>query len=164
MGTRKTQYAFPKGICDIKPINGKISQMACWESDQFVVLMNLGNSCGRKGLTGVTNDIRVTSTALRGEKKMTTKLTSKRGLIVTLRLIPHQKVRYELYSTAVFFVDAAHFVHGAFLGFLWCFVRVFILSPSGRKRFNVLGALNASTKEIITVTNETYINAEVFVC
>ncbi len=33
-------------------------------------------------------------------------------------------------------------------------------SPSGRKRFNVLGALNAVTLEIITVTNETYINAE----
>jgi transposase len=37
---------------------------------------------------------------------------------------------------------------------------VFIKSPSGRKRFNVLGALNALTLEIITVTNETYINAE----
>lgn len=59
-----------------------------------------------------------------------------------------------------FFVDAAHFVHSAFLGFLWCFVRLFIPSPSGRKRFNVLGALNAVSKEIITVTNETYINAE----
>jgi len=60
----------------------------------------------------------------------------------------------------VFFVDAAHFVHGAFLGFLWCFVRLFIPTPSGRKRFNVLGALNAVTKEIITITNETYINSQ----
>jgi transposase len=59
-----------------------------------------------------------------------------------------------------FFVDAAHFVHGAFLGFIWCFVRLFIPSPSGRKRFNVLAALNAVSKEIITVTNESYINAE----
>lgn len=49
---------------------------------------------------------------------------------------------------------------GAFLGFVWCFERVFIKSPSGRKRFNVLGALNAITHEVITVTNETYINAE----
>jgi transposase len=47
-----------------------------------------------------------------------------------------------------------------FLGYLWCFSRVFIKSPAGRKRFNVLGALNALTLEIITVTNETYINAE----
>jgi len=63
-------------------------------------------------------------------------------------------------SVLFFFVDAAHFVHGAFLGFIWCFVRLFIPSPSGRKRFNVLAALNAVSKEIITVTNESYINAE----
>ncbi|MBF0550911.1 MAG: IS630 family transposase [Deltaproteobacteria bacterium] len=59
----------------------------------------------------------------------------------------------------VFFVDAAHFVYGAFLGFLWCFCRVFIKSPAGRKRFNVLGALNAVSHQLITVTNTTYINA-----
>lgn len=47
-----------------------------------------------------------------------------------------------------------------FLGFLWSFSRIFIRSPSGRKRFNVLGALNAVTHELITVCNETYINAE----
>ena len=29
---------------------------------------------------------------------------------------------------AVFFVDAAHFVLGAYLGFLWCFERVFVKS------------------------------------
>jgi transposase len=61
---------------------------------------------------------------------------------------------------AVFFVDAAHFVLGAYLGFLWCFERLFIKSGSGRQRFNVLGALNAVTHELITVTNESYINAE----
>jgi len=61
---------------------------------------------------------------------------------------------------AVFFVDAAHFVHRAYLGFLWCFARTFICSPSGRKRFNVLGAVNAITKAVITITNETYINSE----
>lgn len=60
----------------------------------------------------------------------------------------------------VFFVDAAHFVHGTYLGYLWCFVRCFIKSPSGRRRFNVLGALDAITKEIITVVNETYINGQ----
>jgi len=60
---------------------------------------------------------------------------------------------------AVFFVDAAHFVMGAFLGFIWCFERLFIKSLSGRKRFNVLGALNAITHEIITVTNDSYITA-----
>lgn len=57
-------------------------------------------------------------------------------------------------------MDAAHFIHGAFLGFLWSLCRVFVPSPAGRKRFNVLGALDAVTKEIITVTNTSYINSK----
>lgn len=61
---------------------------------------------------------------------------------------------------AVFFVDAAHFVLAPFLGFLWSVVRVFIQAPSGRQRFNVLGALNAITHELVTVSNDTYITAE----
>jgi len=32
-------------------------------------------------------------------------------------------------------------------------------TPSGRSRYNVLGALNAVTRELITICNETYINA-----
>lgn len=59
----------------------------------------------------------------------------------------------------VYFVDAAHFVMQPFLGFLWCFQRCFVYSASGRQRFNVLGALNAITHEIVTITNDTYINA-----
>jgi len=61
---------------------------------------------------------------------------------------------------AVFFVDAAHFVLAPFLGFLWSLTRVFLKAPAGRQRFNVLGALNAITHELITVTNDTYITAE----
>lgn len=61
---------------------------------------------------------------------------------------------------AVFFVDAAHFVLAPFLGFLWSLTRLFIPAPAGRQRFNVLGALNAVTHELITVTNESYITAE----
>lgn len=60
----------------------------------------------------------------------------------------------------VFFVDAAHFVMAPFLGFLWSVARVFIKAPAGRQRFNVLGAVDAITHKIITVTNNTYINAE----
>jgi transposase len=60
----------------------------------------------------------------------------------------------------VFFVDAAHFVLQPFLGFLWCFARVFIQAPSGRQRLNVLGALHATTHQLVTVVNEGYINAE----
>ena len=63
----------------------------------------------------------------------------------------------------VYFVDAAHFVLQPFLGFLWCFQRWFVYSAAGRQRFNVLGALNAITHEVVTITNDTYINA-VSVC
>ncbi|MCI0564063.1 MAG: IS630 family transposase [Nitrososphaera sp.] len=60
----------------------------------------------------------------------------------------------------LFFVDAAHFVMRPFLGFLWCFVRQFIQAPSGRKRFNVLGALHATTLQVVTFTNDSYINSD----
>jgi transposase len=61
---------------------------------------------------------------------------------------------------AVFFVDAAHFVLAPFLGFLWSLTRLFMPAPAGRQRFNVLGALNAISHELIIVTNESYITAE----
>jgi hypothetical protein len=38
----------------------------------------------------------------------------------------------------VYFFYAAHFVLAPFLGYLWCFCRLFIKAPAGRKRFNVL--------------------------
>jgi transposase len=61
----------------------------------------------------------------------------------------------------VCFVDAAHFVHGPVLGYLWCFVRLLVRGPSGRKRFNVLGAIDAVTHELTTVVNDTVIDAMV---
>jgi transposase len=60
----------------------------------------------------------------------------------------------------LYFVDAAHFVHGAFLGFLWCFARVFVRSPSGRQRYNVLAALHATTLSLVSVCNNDYINSD----
>jgi transposase len=60
----------------------------------------------------------------------------------------------------VLFVDAAHFVFGPFLGFLWCLARLLVPGPSGRKRYNVLAALNAVTHEVLRVANHSYINAE----
>jgi transposase len=60
----------------------------------------------------------------------------------------------------VLFVDAAHFVHASFLGILWCVARLCVRAASGRKRFNVLGALDAVSHKLITVTNHSYINAE----
>ena len=59
----------------------------------------------------------------------------------------------------VYFVDAAHFVFNCYLGYLWCFTRVCVRAPSGRQRWNVLGALHAITHELITITNETYITS-----
>ena len=50
-------------------------------------------------------------------------------------------------------------VLGAYLGWLWCFARVVVRAPSGRQRFNVLGALDAISHQLITVTNDSYINA-----
>jgi len=60
----------------------------------------------------------------------------------------------------VLFVDAAHFVYGPFLGYLWCLVRLFVPGPSGRKRYNVLAALDAISHRVIRVANHAYINAE----
>ena len=60
----------------------------------------------------------------------------------------------------MFFVDAAHFVLGSYLGWLWCAVRLFVRAASGRQRYNVLGAWNATTQELIRVTNHTYVTAE----
>ena len=59
----------------------------------------------------------------------------------------------------VYFVDASHFVLASFLGWVWCFVRLHVRAASGRQRYNVLGALNAVTHELVTEINTTYITA-----
>src|SRR5262249_59085101 len=74
------------------------------------------------------------------------------------RLWPRLKQARRL-RRVVCFVDAAHFVLGSFLGYLWCFARLLIRGPSARKRFNVLGAIDAVTRELTTVTNNTTIDA-----
>ena len=58
----------------------------------------------------------------------------------------------------VWFVDAAHFVFGTFLCCLWSLARIFVKAASGRQRFNVLGAWNAVTRELVTITNTTVVN------
>lgn len=60
----------------------------------------------------------------------------------------------------VYFVDAAHFVYGTFVCCLWSFQRLFVRAASGRQRFNVLGAWNAVTRELVSVTNTTVVNTE----
>ena len=60
----------------------------------------------------------------------------------------------------VFFVDAAHFVMGSFLCCVWCVVRLLIRGGSGRKRYSVLGAWNAMTRELVSITTDATVSAE----
>ena len=55
------------------------------------------------------------------------------------------------------FLDAAHFTLQPFLCCLWCVARIFIKASPGRNRMNVLGAVNAITKQVSTYINTTYI-------
>jgi transposase len=57
-------------------------------------------------------------------------------------------------------VDAAHFVLASFLGWLWCATRLFVRAASGRQRYNVLGAFNAVSHELLRVTNDSYVTAQ----
>ena len=63
----------------------------------------------------------------------------------------------------LFFSDAAHFVLTPFICRLWCMFRVFIKASAGRNRINVLGAVNAITKEVTTLTNTTYITSDTLI-
>jgi len=60
----------------------------------------------------------------------------------------------------VFFCDAAHFVMGSFLCCVWSMARMMIRGASGRKRYSVLGAWNAMTNSLVSVTTDTVVNAE----
>ena len=63
-------------------------------------------------------------------------------------------------TITLLFMDASHFVMGCdFLGYIYGIARRFIKTYSGRKRYNVLGALNFISKKVTTVTNDTYITA-----
>jgi len=58
------------------------------------------------------------------------------------------------------FLDGSHFVMGCdFLGHIYGKTRRFIKTFSGRKRYNVLGALNFVTKKVTTIANDKYITA-----
>ena len=64
------------------------------------------------------------------------------------------------HKLTLLFLDGSHFVMGCdFLGYVYGKTRRFIKTFSGRKRYNVLGALNFVTKKVTTVTNDTYITA-----
>ena len=60
----------------------------------------------------------------------------------------------------VSFVDAAHFVQGAFLCCLWCACRLFIRGASSRQRYSVLGAWSAVTNELVRITTAGTVSSE----
>jgi len=60
----------------------------------------------------------------------------------------------------LFFVDAAHFVMGSFLCCIWSLVRMMIRGASGRQRYSVLGAWNAATNTLVSITTDATVNAE----
>jgi transposase len=60
----------------------------------------------------------------------------------------------------IFFVDASHFVFSVLIGYLWTKVRRFVKGAHGRKRFNVLGAINPFTLTLLYEVNDGYVNAE----
>lgn len=74
-----------------------------------------------------------------------------------LKLLIDRAERSEL---VLLFMDASHFVMGCdFLGYIYGKVRRFVLTFSGRRRYNVLGAIDYATKKVLTITNESYITA-----
>jgi transposase len=71
-----------------------------------------------------------------------------------------QREFYDKTEKPLMELDASHFVMGNIhLGYVWSKQRRFLSTFTGRVRYNVLGALNFATKEMTTVTNNTYITA-----
>lgn len=61
---------------------------------------------------------------------------------------------------SLLFMDASHFVMGCdFLGHIYGKMRRYIRTFSGRRRYNVLGALDYVTKKMLVVANDSYITA-----
>ena len=73
IGTRET-HGVPVRVWAAKSLtNGKVVQMARWESDQLIVAKKQGNACGAKGLAKEPRD-RATSSGHRTGAKKSTKL------------------------------------------------------------------------------------------
>ena len=66
-----------------------------------------------------------------------------------------ERAREEGSRASVLFVDASHFVMGCdFLGRIWCGRRRFVRTLSGRRRHDVLGALDYVTKAVTRVCDD----------
>jgi transposase len=62
-----------------------------------------------------------------------------------------------------FFVDAVHPVQGFHTAKVWCERKLYQRTSSGRNRINVLGALNAATRQLYSLYNDSYVNAQTMV-
>jgi transposase len=60
----------------------------------------------------------------------------------------------------VLFADAAHFVRGAYLAWLWCLIRLFVPTGSGRQRYSVLAAVDAVSHALTRVTTDATVNRD----
>ena len=58
------------------------------------------------------------------------------------------------------FSDAAHFTLSSFACNVWSKERVYLKTAAGRNRLNVLGAVDAVTRKVLTMENTTYVTAE----
>lgn len=56
-------------------------------------------------------------------------------------------------------MDAVHFIFSTLLGCVWCKTRCFFRSQAGRKRYSVLGAVNAVSKKMTHYSTDATINA-----
>lgn len=84
----------------------------------------------------------------------------KQKAFLETKLLPFMRSAKEG-SIVLLFMDGSHFVMGCdFLGYVWSCFRRFISTSSGRKRYNVLGAIDYLTKKVFTVCNDAYLNAE----
>ena len=61
------------------------------------------------------------------------------------------------------FMDASHFILQPFICALWSIARLFIKAAAGRNRINVLGTVHALTREVLTMSNTSYISADTIV-
>ena len=157
-----TTLNFRKPVSQLQSFDAEI--LAYFEKNPASTIVQACNEVAK--LTGVT----VKNTQMRAYlKKLGIKWRKVGGIPAKVDIEAQQKFHDEQLQPrleeakagkrSVYFMDAAHFVMGAFLGFLWSVTRVFVRTPSGRQRFNVLGALNAITKKLEMVTNDSYITS-----
>ncbi|MEO0183943.1 MAG: group II intron reverse transcriptase/maturase [candidate division WOR-3 bacterium] len=89
----------------LKPEEGKVIQMALWQSDKPIVARKQSNVCKAKGLTGMRWEDRDTTPALRGGYGLSTKLSS-----LTLQARENPKRRF----TSLAHLLTADFLRGCF--------------------------------------------------